>query len=162
MSVRLVSVILAGLSVAMFGSGAMAAEGQKSRANRGITSAECGWIGKRIIQLLSRDDVVSAGEFRQFYVSFGCSESHLSAAFGCAIEGPTGADACAAHAECVDLCWRSPAASSLDKAPHTVAPAKTLAPSNKGKVQSPPPQPPKKPTEAKPLALPSGPYDKKK
>lgn len=161
MSLRLVSVVLAGILMAASGSAAVAAETQKSKAARRDTaSAECGWIGKRIIQLLSRDDVVTAGEFRQFYVAFGCSEAHLSAAFGCAIEGGSGAEACSARSECVDLCWKSPTASTLDKSARTPAPpaAKPAAPQGKTKT---PPTPPKKPTEAKPLALPSGPYDKK-
>jgi hypothetical protein len=110
---------LAGADIALFGIGADAAEAQKPKP-KPVKSApqaapECGWIGKRIIQLLSRDDVVAAGEFRQFYVSFGCSEAHLGAAFGCAVEGATGADSCAARPDCVDLCWRTPSASTLDK-----------------------------------------------
>jgi len=162
MSVRLVSVVLAGILMAACGSAAVAAEAQKAKpVRRGeAMPAECGWIGKRIIQLLSRDDVVTAGEFRQFYVAFGCSEKHLSAAFGCAIEGGSGAEACSARSECVDLCWTSPTASTLDKAPHATPAAKPAAPAAKGKAQTPPP-PPKKPTTAKPLALPAGPYDKK-
>jgi len=166
MSVRWISVILAGV-VALAGStAAMAAETQKSKAQRhgGPMSAECGWIGKRIIQLLSRDDVVTAGEFRQFYVAFGCSETHLSAAFGCAIEGGAGAEACAARSECVDLCWTSPTASTLDKKPPAAPSAKSTAAPATGKAKNlpAPPPPPKKPTEAKPLALPQGPYDQKK
>ena len=79
-------------------------------------AAECAWIGKRIIQLLSRDDVVTAGEFHQFYTAFGCSEAHLGAAFGCTVEGATGgSDSCANRPECVSLCWTSPTASTLDK-----------------------------------------------
>ncbi|MGE4526898.1 MAG: hypothetical protein AB7D00_00900 [Rhodospirillaceae bacterium] len=161
MSVRWVSVILAGILMAASGSAAVAAEAQKSKsARRDTMSAECGWIGKRIIQLLSRDDVVTAGEFRQFYVAFGCSEAHLSAAFGCAIEGGAGAEACAARSECVDLCWKSPTASTLDKSSSAAPPAAKPAPAAQSKSKTPPP-PPKKPTTAKPLALPTGPYDKK-
>ncbi|MBN2752549.1 MAG: hypothetical protein JXQ84_07540 [Rhodospirillaceae bacterium] len=164
MNVRLVSVALVGVWVAACASAAVAAEAQKTRpAKRGSAmSAECGWTGKRIIQLLSRDDVVTAGEFRQFYVAFGCSEAHLSAAFGCAIEGTSGPESCASRPECVDLCWASPSASTLDKAlpaaPKVLKP--TVSPAVKTKTQ--PSLPPKKPTEARPLTMPSGPYDKKK
>ncbi len=177
MSVRWVSGILAGAVIALFGIGADAAEAQKPKP-KPVKSApqaapECGWIGKRIIQLLSRDDVVAAGEFRQFYVSFGCSEAHLGAAFGCAVEGATGADSCAARPDCVDLCWLTPSASTLDKAPPPPAPAPTDKSGNpasgKAKAAQPAaaqapaaaPQGAKKPAEAKPSVLPSGPYDKK-
>lgn len=181
MSVRWVSGILAGAFVALFGVGADAAEVQKPKPkpvkSAPQTAPECGWIGKRIIQLLSRDDVVAAGEFRQFYVSFGCSEAHLGAAFGCAVEGATGADSCAARADCVDLCWRTPTASTLDKAPPP-APASmeksgnsasgkakaaqpAAAPASTAPTPVAAPQGAKKPTETKPSVLPSGPYDKK-
>ncbi len=181
MGVRLVSVILMGLLgaapafAADTGSPAKTKAASPAAAKRGDpAAAECAWLGKRIIQLLSRDDVVAAGEFRQFYVSFGCSEAHLGAAFGCAIEGsaPGAADACSARSECVDLCWASPTASPLDKSAPTPAPAgaKPAAPAQ-GKPQVAPPQPPKKPAD-KPAAdkpadaadkalLPRGPYDKK-
>jgi hypothetical protein len=167
MSVRLVSVVLAGLCVTMFGAGAIAAEAPKPKPAKVVRQAvpECGWIGKRIIQLLSRDDVVAAGEFRQFYVAFGCSESHLGAAFGCAVEGATAADSCAARSDCVDLCWRTPTASNLDKAPPPAPTADKAGASASGKAKAQsapaPTAPAKKPAETKTLALPSGPYDKK-
>jgi len=175
MGLRLVSVIIAGLVSAAFAVPVQAAEPAKTApktasAKRGDpASAECGWIGKRIIQLLSRDDVVAAGEFRQFYVGFGCSEPHLGAAFGCAIEGatPGAADACAARSECIDLCWTSPTASTLDKAPRIATPQPPAAAkpqTNAAKAPAAPPQPPKKPTEKsaeKVLSLPRGPYDAK-
>lgn len=177
MSVRLVSVVLAGIFAAVVGVGAAnaASQGETSKSRpaavkRGdANAAECAWLGKRIIQLLSRDDVVTAGEFRQFYESFGCSNAHLGAAFGCAIEGADGSESCASRSQCVDLCWTSPSASTLDKAPppktESAKPAADAAKS--GKV---PPAPPKKPAEtkpadakpaeAKPSVLPRSPYDK--
>lgn len=176
MGVRLVAVIIAGLMSAAFAVPAQAAEPAKPAAKAASqpakhgdpASAECGWIGKRIIQLLSRDDVVAAGEFRQFYVGFGCSEVQLGAAFGCAIEGatPGAADACSARSECIDLCWTSPTASTLDKAPRVAPPqaakpqgnAQPSAQPAKPAAPATPPQPPKKPTEVVPL--PRGPYDK--
>ena len=180
MGLRLVSVIIAGLVSAAFAVPTQAAEPAKAAAKatpsasakRGDpSSAECGWIGKRIIQLLSRDDVVAAGEFRQFYVGFGCSEPHLGAAFGCAIEGatPGAADACAARSECIDLCWTSPTASTLDKAPRIATPQPPAAAKPQGnaapaKAPAAPPQPPKKPAEKSTeqvLTLPHGPYDAK-
>lgn len=175
MGVRLVAVLLAGMMSAVPTFAAESAEPAKPKATvptpplkRGDpASAECAWTGKRIIQLLSRDDVVAAAEFRQFYASFGCSEAHLGAAFGCAIDGgnPGAADSCAARSECIDLCWTSPTASSLDKsAPGANGEAKPTA---NGKTV---PQPPKKPAD-KPAAAPAekpvekvltprGPYDK--
>ncbi len=168
MGVRWFSVVLAGVCVAMFGTGAMAAETPKPKPVKSVRqeAPECGWIGKRIIQLLSRDDVVAAGEFRQFYVAFRCSEAHLSAAFGCAVEDAGAADSCAARADCVDLCWRTPNASVRDKAPKPAPAAadKPAAPAS-GKAKAQPAAAPaaKKPAPApaKPVSLPAGPYDKK-
>lgn len=177
MGVRLVSVIIAGLMSAAFAVPVQAAEPAKTTAAKAApgpapikrgdpASAECAWLGKRIIQLLSRDDVVAAGEFRQFYAGFGCSEAHLGAAFGCAIEGatPGAADACASRSECVDLCWTSPTASTLDKAPHIPTPQPPAAKPQGNAAPAPakaaPPTPPKKPVEA-PALQPRGPYDAK-
>ncbi len=179
MGVRLVSVIIAGLMSAAFAVPVQAAEPAKTTAAKAAApapikrgdpaSAECAWIGKRIIQLLSRDDVVAAGEFRQFYEGFGCSESHLGAAFGCAVEGATSgaADACAARSECIDVCWTSPTASTLDKAPHIAAPQPPAAKPQGNAAPAPapappkaaPPAPPKKPAEE--TLMPRGPYDAK-
>lgn len=179
MGVRLVSVIIAGLMSAAFAVPVQAAEPAKATAAKAApasvpqplkrgdpASSECAWIGKRIIQLLSRDDVVAAGEFRQFYAGFGCSETHLGAAFGCAIEGasPGAADACSARSECIDLCWTSPTASTLDKAPQTTAPQAPAAKPQGNAAPAPAPAkaappPPKKPTES-PTLMPRGPYDK--
>lgn len=174
MGVRLVAMMLVGMLGAVPAFAAETADSAKPKvsaaaapAKRGDPSAaECGWIGKRIIQLLSREDVVAAGEFRQFYVGFGCSEAHLGAAFGCAIEGanPGAADSCSARSDCIDLCWTSPTASPLDKSKPTPDPAKTAdpaakpAPAANGKPQAVPPQPPKKPDEK--VLAPRGPYDK--
>ncbi len=181
MGVRCVAMMVVGLLAAAPAFAADPAETAKPKValpsmpmKRGDpTAAECGWIGKRIIQLLSRDDVVAAGEFRQFYVGFGCSEAHLGAAFGCAIEGASSASAesCAARSDCIDVCWASPTASTLDKSAQTPAGAKP-APAANGKPQAVPPQPPKKPGEkpavsapaedkpADKVLAPRGPYDK--
>lgn len=198
MGLRLVSGIVAAMMGMAFVGTAQAVEPAKPAAKPpAATSApvvlkrgdpatpECGWIGKRIIQLLSRDDVVAAGQFRQFYVGFGCSEAHLGAAFGCAVDGASigSADACTARAECIDLCWESPTASTLDKAPRPAAPALKGAnpapaaaapaakpapaaqpqeqqpqPQQQQQPQQSPPQPPKKPA---PVPSPRGPYDAK-
>ncbi|MEO5336068.1 MAG: hypothetical protein H7841_04100 [Magnetospirillum sp. WYHS-4] len=47
------------------------------------STSQCTWLGKRVLLLLAREDVVAAGDFSRFYVWFGCPDDHISKAFGC-------------------------------------------------------------------------------
>lgn len=86
---------------------------------------ECAFTGKRIVALLSRDDVVAATEFRQFYDAFDCPSLHLAAAFGCAVDVPEGLDEPAADR--VERCWNSPSSRPLVPAATADAPASAAA-----------------------------------
>jgi hypothetical protein len=70
------------------------------------TREECSWIGKRIIGLLARDDVVAAGEFARFYAMFGCPERYLGDAFGCVVGNGKGGGEGVNNR--IDRCWQHP------------------------------------------------------
>lgn len=71
------------------------------------TSAGCGWIGKRVIHSLLRDDAVTAQDFDRLYRTFDCSPDHLRAAFDCTVA--VGALPTAVEAQTrVDSCWTDP------------------------------------------------------
>lgn len=94
-------------------------------------SQQCGWIGKRVISLLIRDDAMAANDFIPFYERFTCSADHLNEAFGCVVEtmhlisraaekaaqgsteGSNGGNGAGAGdgntlSERIDQCWRNP------------------------------------------------------
>ena len=80
---------------------------------------ECAFTGKRVVSLLSRDDVVAATEFRQFYEAFDCPSLHLAAAFGCAVDVPE--DVEEPVNDRIERCWEQPSSRPL---PVIAAPAK--------------------------------------
>ncbi|NKD87083.1 hypothetical protein HEQ72_01975 [Haematospirillum sp. 15-248] len=91
--------------------GAKGAQSQRAakKAPSPAVSGECAWIGKRVLSLLSRDDVDQANRFMNFYRLFGCKESHIGPSFRCVISdasaGALNAEDMAAR---VDRCWNSP------------------------------------------------------
>jgi hypothetical protein len=68
---------------------------------------QCAWLGKRIIQLLLRDDAMAANDFTPFYLRFNCPEEHLAKAFGCLTANSDMIEN-NALAEQADQCWRDP------------------------------------------------------
>lgn len=71
--------------------------------------AECVWVGKRIVNLLSRDDAMAANDFMPFYGQFGCPGDHLAKAFGCVVTN-TDPSENEALADRIDACWDDPKA----------------------------------------------------
>lgn len=67
--------------------------------------AECMWIGKRIVNLLRREDVDTAHTFDRFYAAFGCPIVHLGKAFGCVVASESEREAID---ERIDRCWADP------------------------------------------------------
>lgn len=112
---------------------------------------ECTFIGKRIVSLLSRDDIVAATEFREFYEAFDCPTLHLSAAFGCAVDVPEATEEPAADR--VERCWQSP--SSRPLLPPSV-PAAAAAPAA-GTDAAAPATPAEPPAQDAPAAAPAAP-----
>lgn len=81
--------------------------GQSSRGP--AFKEECVWVGKRIVNLLARDDAMAANDFVPFYGQFGCPGDHLAKAFGCVVTNtdPSENEALAAR---IDACWDDPKA----------------------------------------------------
>lgn len=85
---------------------------------------ECAFTGKRVVSLLSRDDVVAATEFHEFYQAFDCPVLHLAAAFGCAVDVPEGVEE--PVNDRVERCWEQPSSRPLPVV--TAPPAPGAAP----------------------------------
>ena len=81
------------------------AEPEKAASN--AFSIECEWIGKRVVNLLLRDDALAANDFMPFYEGFSCDRDHLSRAFGCAVVNDSVTDG-EARIQRVNACWRDP------------------------------------------------------
>lgn len=81
--------------------------GQSSRGP--AFKEECVWVGKRIVNLLSRDDAMAANDFMPFYGQFGCPGDHLAKAFGCVVTN-TDPSENEALADRIDACWDDPKA----------------------------------------------------
>lgn len=70
---------------------------------------ECVWTGRRIVNLLWRDDMDTARRYIDLYDRFGCSSEHLKFAFRCVIEqGPIDMKAADRLASRVHDCWIAP------------------------------------------------------
>jgi hypothetical protein len=93
---------------------------------------ECTWLGKRVVRLLSNDDLDTAFRHLDLYDRFGCPGNHIQATFRCLLtvgipdaktQAPDGLDAR------VHACWVDPNVSSPQQAssPPT-APAASAAP----------------------------------
>lgn len=81
----------------------------EARDGRGPVAAnQCVWVGKRIINLLMRDDAMGANDFMPFFTVFECSQSHLADAFGCVIANRALSDNSAVGDQ-IDSCWSDPA-----------------------------------------------------
>jgi hypothetical protein len=54
-------------------------------APSGPDAPECRWTGSRILSLLWRDDIRTAGDFLNLYDRFECPSEHIAVAFRCLI-----------------------------------------------------------------------------
>lgn len=81
--------------------------GQSSRGP--AFKGECVWVGKRIVNLLSRDDAMAANDFMPFYAQFGCPGDHLAKAVGCVVTNSEPSEN-EALADRIDACWDDPKA----------------------------------------------------
>jgi hypothetical protein len=70
---------------------------------------ECVWLGERVVNLLSRDDLDTAFRHLDLYDRFGCPGAHVQSSFRCLIRGglpdPKAADTLDAR---VHTCWINP------------------------------------------------------
>ena len=98
--------------------GDSAKEGQKSidevaEAARVLTgpagNPECVWLGRRVVNLLWRDDLDTAFRHLDLYDRFGCPSSHIQATFRCVVRqghiDPKAQDSLNGR---VHACWLDP------------------------------------------------------
>ena len=67
--------------------------------------AECTWTGKRVVSLLSRDDVDTARRFLDFYTLFGCEQATIGKALRCVVRDGDEAAVNESAAARLDRCW---------------------------------------------------------
>jgi hypothetical protein len=86
---------------------------------------ECYWLGKKVINLMVRDDMDTAFRHLDLYDRFGCPGGHIQATFRCLVLHANTIDPKAADSlnSRVHACWINP---SLEVAP-TPAPAPAAA-----------------------------------
>lgn len=83
-------------------------------------TAECAWVGQRILMLLWRDDIDTANRFFNAYERFGCPAAHSGLAFRCLVQlGEGEGEGDPGLPERARACWDNPA---LDPATLTPPP----------------------------------------
>lgn len=85
-------------------------------------TAECRWLGERILMLLWRDDIDTANRFLGLYLDrFDCPKAHVGLAFRCLVQvGDAQSEGEPGLPERAGACWANPA---LDPARFAPAPA---------------------------------------
>src|SRR5690242_16329329 len=82
---------------------------------------ECTWLGERVVNLLSRDDLDTAFRHLDLYDRFGCPGAHVQATFRCLIrQGNIDPKAQETLNGRVHSCWLNPA---MEPEPAAAAPA---------------------------------------
>jgi len=73
-------------------------------------TAECVWLGRRVVNLLWRDDLDTAFRHLNMYDRFGCPSFHIQVAFRCVVQqgafDPKAAESLSGR---VHACWVNPA-----------------------------------------------------
>lgn len=71
---------------------------------------ECVWLGRRVVNLMWRDDLDTAFRHLNMYDRFGCPSSHIQATFRCVVQqgafDPKAAESLSGR---VHACWVNPA-----------------------------------------------------
>jgi hypothetical protein len=81
-------------------------------------SAECVWLGRRVVSLLWRDDLDTAFRHLDLYDRFGCPASHVQATFRCVVRmGPFDSKAPDSLNSRVHACWINPGPANPQDAP---------------------------------------------
>jgi hypothetical protein len=90
--------------------------------------AECLWLGKRVINLLYRDDMDTAFRHIEIYDRFGCPGAHIQTSFNCLVrQAPLDAKSAEPLDERVKACWLNPAPASATPAATNAPPAPASA-----------------------------------
>lgn len=87
---------------------------------------ECVWLGRRVVNLLWRDDLDTAFRHLDLYDRFGCPGGHIQAAFRCLVLHSNSIDPKAADSlnGRVQACWINPTLQDVS-APAAAAPSAT-------------------------------------
>ncbi len=101
-----------------------------AEAGRLLTGAaanpECVWLGRRVVNLLWRDDLDTAFRHLDIYDRFGCPGGHIQATFRCLVrQGNIDPKAQESLSGRVHACWINP---GLPATPPTAAQASPAAP----------------------------------
>ena len=110
---------------------------------------ECVWLGRRVVQLMYRDDLDTAFRHVDLYDRFGCPGGHIQATFRCFTRfipqiDPKVPNSLTNH---IHACWINPAAQPQQQAAATSSPAPAGSPppaQQPAPQASPSPQPPAK------------------
>jgi hypothetical protein len=87
-------------------------------------NAECVWLGRRVVGLLTRDDLDTAFRHLDLYDRFGCPGPHIQSTFRCVVrQGPLDPKASQSLNARVHACWLNPGSSSHAAAAAPAAPA---------------------------------------
>ena len=89
------------------------------------SNPECVWLGRRVVSLMSNDDLDTAFRHLDLYDRFGCPGGHIQAAFRCLVrQGPIDTKAREVLNARVHACWINPT-----EAAQTPPPAQAAQPS---------------------------------
>jgi hypothetical protein len=85
--------------------------GEAARALSGPAGhPECVWLGRRVVNLLWRDDLDTAFRHLDLYDRFGCPSGHIQATFRCVVrQGNIDPKAPESLGARVQACWINPA-----------------------------------------------------
>jgi hypothetical protein len=110
---------------------------------------ECVWLGRRVVQLMYRDDLDTAFRHVDLYDRFGCPGGHIQAAFRCLTRfiGEIDDKVQKSLSDHVHACWINPAAQP--QAAQAAASAPANATSGSAPPASAPPAPNPQPPAAK-------------
>lgn len=90
---------------------------------------ECVWLGRRVVRLLSQDDLDTAFRHLDIYDRFGCPGNHIQATFRCLLkQGIPDAKAADTLNARVHSCWVNPAVSAAPAPAAAAAPATSANP----------------------------------
>ncbi|MBL27865.1 MAG: hypothetical protein CMM50_10005 [Rhodospirillaceae bacterium] len=76
----------------------------------------CGWLGRRVVTVLLRDDLIAAQGFMDIYTRFDCPVPHLGLAFGCSVPA-AGLESAEAMENRVAACWSDPTGAAAEEPP---------------------------------------------
>src|SRR5437660_4452196 len=89
----------------------------------GAGNPECVWLGRRVVNLLWRDDLDTAFRHLDLYDRFGCPSGHIQATFRCVVrQGNIDPKAPESLNARVHACWINPSLAPTATAPASAQP----------------------------------------